>query len=62
MPENYKGLFKIGDKATGLVIHVQVADDFGSSCWPMELASYVDRGLLPSHEDLPWQEDYRAGR
>jgi hypothetical protein len=59
MPGNYKGLFKIGDKAAGVVTHVQVADDFSSSCWPMELASYVERGIPPNHDDLPWREDYR---
>jgi hypothetical protein len=57
MPRNYRGLFKIGDKAAGSITHVQVLDDFDFSCWPMELASYVERGLLPSYDDLPWKED-----
>ena len=58
MAGNCKGLFKVGDKAAGVVTHVQVLEDFRSGCWPMPLAAYVDRGILPNHDDLPWREDW----
>jgi hypothetical protein len=60
MAGNCKGLFKIGDKIAGLVTHVQVVDDFTSSCWPMKTTDYIERGLLPSLDNLPWREDWAA--
>jgi hypothetical protein len=61
---SYTGIFKIGDKATGSVTHVQVVEEPTSACWPMKVADYVGRGILPSHDDLPWWQDWsrQAGR
>jgi hypothetical protein len=60
MPRTVTGIFKIGDKAAGVVTHVQVHDDFHLSAWPMDLPSYVQLELLPRHDDLPWREDWAA--
>jgi hypothetical protein len=57
----YTGLFKIGDRTAGVVTAVQVVDDFRSDCWPMPLAAYVDRGILPNHDELPWRDDWVRG-
>jgi hypothetical protein len=53
MARSYTRIFKIGDKATGSASHVQVVEELISACWPIEVADYVGRGILPSHHDLP---------
>jgi hypothetical protein len=55
------GIYKTGHKAASVVTAVQVLDDFRSDCWPMPLAAYVDRGILPNPDDLPWRDDWMRG-
>jgi hypothetical protein len=57
---SYIGIFRIGDKATGSVTHVQVVEELTSACWPMAVADYVGRGILPRHDDLPWWQDWSS--
>jgi hypothetical protein len=61
MVRSYTGIFKIGDKATGSVTHVQVTEKLTSASWPMAVADYVGRGILPRHDDLPWWQDWSTG-
>ena len=60
MARSYIGIFKIGDKATGSVTRVQVVEELTSACWPMAVADYVGRGILPRHDDLPWWQDWSS--
>ena len=54
MASNYRGLYKIGDKTTGRVTDIQVVDRGGSSI-PLPLVDYVNRGVEPPYQTLPWQ-------
>jgi hypothetical protein len=56
MASSYKGLYRIGDKATGVVTDIQVEDAGGSSI-PLPLAEYIAREVLPDYQTLPWWED-----
>jgi hypothetical protein len=60
MARSYIGIFKIGDKATGSITHVQVVEELTSACWPMKVVDYVGRGFLPRHDDLPWWQDWSS--
>jgi hypothetical protein len=60
LARSYTGIFKIGDKAAGSVTHVQVVEELTSSCWPMAVADYVGRGILPRHDELPWWQDWSS--
>ena len=64
MARSYTGIFKIGDKDAESVTHVQVVEEVTSACWPMAVANYVEQGILPRHDDLPWWQDWcsQAGR
>jgi hypothetical protein len=52
-------MFMIGDKAKGLVPYVQV-EDATSSWWPLDMSAYIERGLQPRLDSLPWREDWSS--
>ncbi len=54
---NYRGIYLIGDKAKGLISHVQVIDLAGEGT-PLPPHEYVTRGIEPDHKTLPWREDF----
>ena len=56
MASSYRGLFLVGDKATGRVTDVQVIDTGGNSI-PLPFSEYRLRGVQPDYKTLPWQED-----
>lgn len=56
MASSYRGLYLIGDQATGRVTDVQVVDPEVNSV-PLPLAQYINRGVDPPYKTLPWRED-----
>ncbi len=58
---NYRGIYLIGDKAKGLISHVQVID-FNGNGNPLRPPEYVTRGIKPDYKTLPWREDIKASR
>jgi hypothetical protein len=56
MASNYRGLYLVGNKAAGKVTDVQVVDLGGSSI-SIPLTDYLNRGVRPNYQSLPWQED-----
>lgn len=57
MPDEFTGIFKVGDKRTGQVTYVQVSDT-RVQFMPVPFAQYVERGIKPDYQSLPWQEDW----
>jgi hypothetical protein len=53
----YKGIYKIGQKAANRVNYVQVTDGRGSFL-PMDVNQYRKDGIQPDLQSLPWREDW----
>ena len=60
MASNYLGVHLIGNKATRKITDVAVVD-IGGSTIPLPLVEYINRGVEPPYQTLPWEEDTRAG-
>ena len=52
-------MFKIGDKSKGLVTYIQI-EDATSSWWPLDMSAYIERGLQPRLDSIPWREDWSS--
>jgi hypothetical protein len=59
--DGYRGLYLIGDKATGRVMDVQVVDAEGNT-YRMPFLVYVQRKIEPNYATLPWWEDVNLSR
>ncbi len=59
MASKYRGVHLIGNKATRKITDVAVVD-IGGSTIPLPLVEYINRGVEPPYQTLPWEEDVRA--
>jgi hypothetical protein len=57
----YRGLYLVGDKATGRITDVQTVTPDGDSV-PLPLLVYVARRIEPNYKTLPWREDIKIRR
>jgi hypothetical protein len=56
MASKYRGVIRIGDKASGKATDVEVVDLSGNRL-SLKLIDYVNSGAEPPYSTLPWQED-----
>jgi hypothetical protein len=59
--DGYRGLYLIGDKATGRATNVQVVDAEDKT-YRMPFLVYVQQKIEPNYTTLPWWEDVDLSR